>query len=73
MTELEKDLEQTELLIKVAKKGKGQLYSRNPNKKRNLGIKKIKKLIKGLEIIKEEILNKMKEGDENVREEGNVQ
>ena len=73
MTELEKDLEQTELLIKVAKKGLGQLYSRKPNKKRNLGIKKIKKLIKGLEIIKEEILNKMKEGDENVREEGNVQ
>lgn len=73
MTELELDLKNTEILIKMANDGLGQLYAKKKNNKRDKEIKKLKKFKKGMETIKEVILNKMKEGDENVREEGNVQ
>lgn len=73
MTELELDLKNTEVLIKMAKDGLGQLYAKKKNKKRDKEIKKLKNFKKGMEAIKEVILNKMKEGDENVKQEGDVQ
>lgn len=73
MTELQLDLKNTEVLIKLAKDGLGHLYAQKKNKKRDKEIKKLKNFKKLMEAIKEEILKKMNEGDENVRQEGNVQ